>query len=132
MPLLPLIEQENASAEVRAVYDDIRATRRSDVINDIWKVLANDPIELRRCWQQVKTVMAAGELDLLAKELVYLAVSITNGCEYCINTHHESARAKGLTDGKLRELLAVVALANQMNKIAVGWQVPLDRRFSGE
>lgn len=129
MPLLPPIDYADASPEVRAVYDDMRATRGTDYINDIWKVLANDPVELRRYWTQIKEVMKPGELDPLTKELVYLAVSITNNCEYCINTHHASARGKGLTDGKLREMLAVVALANEMNKVAIGWQVPLDRRY---
>ena len=130
MPLLAPIQYEDAPPEVRAVYDDIRATRKADYINDVWKVLANDPAELRRYWTQVKEVMAAGELDPLTKELIYLAVSITNDCEYCINTHHASARAKGLTDGKLREMLAVVGLASMMNKVIAGWQVPLDARYS--
>ena len=130
MPLLPPISYEDASPEVRAVFDDIRATRKADYINDVWKVLANDPIELRRCWTQVKEVMSNGELDPLTKELIYLAVSITNDCEYCINTHHASARAKGLTDGKLREMLAVVGLASMMNKVVAGWQVPLDARYA--
>ena len=129
MPLLPPISYEDASPEVQAVFDDIRATRKADYINDIWKVLANDPVELRRYWTQVKEVMAAGELDPLTKELIYLAVSITNDCEYCINTHHASARAKGLTDAKLRELLAVIGLASQLNKVVAGWQVPLDARY---
>lgn len=129
MPLLTAIQYEDASPEVRAVYDDIRATRKDDYINDVWKVLANDPVALRSYWSQVKAVMAGGELDPLSKELIYLAVSITNDCEYCINTHHASARAKGLTDGKLREMLAVVGLASMMNRVVSGWQVALDERY---
>lgn len=129
MSLLPKIEYDQASPEVRAVYDDIRKNRDSDYINDIWKVLANDPKALARCWQQIKEVMRAGDLDPLTKELIYLAVSITNQCDYCINTHQASARAKGMSDGQLAEMLAVVGLANQMNKLVAGWQVELDARY---
>lgn len=131
MSLLPKVEYDQAPAEVRAVYDDIRKSRASDYINDIWKVLANDPPALSRCWQQVKEVMRAGELDPVTKELIYLAVSTTNQCDYCVNTHHASARAKGMTDGQLREMLAIVGLANQMNKLVAGWQVGLDEKYRG-
>ncbi|MET0508308.1 MAG: carboxymuconolactone decarboxylase family protein [Burkholderiaceae bacterium] len=129
MSLLPKIEYDQAPAAVRAVYDDIRHSRNADYINDVWKVLANDPATLDRCWQQVKEVMRAGELDPVTKELIYLAVSITNDCEYCINTHHASARGKGMTDGQLREMLAIVGLANQMNKLVAGYQVELDEKY---
>ena len=129
MSLLPKVEYDEAPAEVRAIYDDIRKNRASDYINDVWKVLANDPATLARCWQQVKEVMRPGELDPVTKELIYLAVSVTNQCDYCVNTHHASARAKGMTDGQLREMLAIVGLANQMNKLVAGWQVELDAKY---
>lgn len=129
MSLMPKVEYDDAPVEVRAVYDDIRKNRASDYINDVWKVLANDPATLARCWQQVKEVMRAGELDPVTKELIYLAVSATNQCDYCVNTHHASARAKGMTDGQLREMLAIVGLANQMNKLVAGWQVELDAKY---
>ena len=129
MSLMPKVEYDDAPVEVRAVYDDIRKSRASDYINDVWKVLANDPATLARCWQQVKEVMRPGELDPVTKELIYLAVSATNQCDYCINTHHASARAKGMTDGQLREMLAIVGLANQMNKLVAGWQVELDAKY---
>ena len=129
MSLMPKVEYDDAPPEVRAVYDDIRKNRASDYINDVWKVLANDPATLARCWQQVKEVMRAGELDPVTKELIYLAVSATNQCDYCLNTHHASARAKGMSDGQLREMLAIVGLANQMNKLVAGWQVELDAKY---
>jgi AhpD family alkylhydroperoxidase len=129
MSLLPKIEYDQASPEVRAVYDDIRESRRTDYINDVWKVLANDPATLARSWQQVKEVMRQGALDPVTKELIYLAVSITNDCQYCINTHHASARGKGMTDGQLREMIAIVGLANQMNRLVAGYQVELDECY---
>ena len=129
MALWPSIDYQDARPEVRAVYDDIRATRGNDYINDIWKVLANDPALLQRSWQQVKTVMAPGALDGLSKELIYLAVSITNSCDYCINTHAAAARAKGMTDAQFGELLAVIGVANQMNRLVNGTQVEVDARY---
>jgi AhpD family alkylhydroperoxidase len=126
MALMPKIEYENAQAAVREVYDDIRATRNSDYINDIWKVLANDPALLKQSWEQAKSVMRAGAIDSLSKEFIYLAVSMTNGCEYCINSHTAAARGKGMTDAQFGELLSVVGLANQMNRLAVGTQVAVD------
>jgi AhpD family alkylhydroperoxidase len=123
------IEYAAASAEVRAVYDDIMATRKVDWVNDFWKVLAHDPPTLRRMWSNVKQVMAAGALDPLTKELVYLAVSVTNGCRYCIASHGASARAKGMTEQQLSELLAVIGLANETNRLATGYDVPVDARF---
>lgn len=131
MALWPKIEYEHADPRVRAVYDDIRATRGADYINDIWKVLANDPGLLERCWQQVKAVMAPGALDPLTKELLYVAVSMTNDCTYCVGTHTAAARAKGMSEAQLGELLAVVGLANQMNKIVSGVQVELDDKYRG-
>ena len=129
MALVPLIEYEQASPEVRAVYDDIRATRRTDHVNNFWKALANDPATLQRTWSQTKDVMAAGALDPLMKELVYLAVSVTNNCEYCIHTHHAAAKAKGMTEPMFAELIAVTALANANNRLANGYRVDVDERY---
>ncbi|HEY6517457.1 MAG TPA: carboxymuconolactone decarboxylase family protein [Steroidobacteraceae bacterium] len=124
------IEYADASAEVRAVYDDIMTTRRVDWVNNFWKVLAHDPPTLRRVWSDIKQVMAPGALDPLAKELVYLAVSVTNGCRYCIASHGASARAKGMTEQQLSELMAVIGLANETNRLATGYDVPVDSRFT--
>jgi len=129
MALVQQIEYESASAEVRAVYDDIRATRKTDFINNFWKVLANDPAALARTWANVKQVMAPGALDPLTKEMVYVAVSITNNCEYCIHSHVAGARAKGMTPQMFDELIAVVALANAANRIANGYRIDVDERF---
>jgi AhpD family alkylhydroperoxidase len=128
MSLVPPIEYEAAPPEVRAVYDDIRATRKTDFINNFWKVLANDPAALRRTWANVKEVMGPGELDPLVKELVYIAVSVTNNCEYCVHSHTAAARAKGMTPSMFGELLAVVALANATNRIANGYRIDVDER----
>lgn len=129
MALWPKIAYEQADARVRAVYDDIRATRNTDYINDVWKVLANDPALLERSWAQVKSVMGAGALDPLTKELIYVAVSMTNDCAYCVGTHTAAARAKGMTDAQFGELLAVVGLANQLNAVVAGVQVELDEKY---
>ena len=129
MATLGLIEYEHASAEVRAVYDDIMATRKTDWINNFWKALAHDPVTLRRTWQSVKEIMAPGELDALTKEMVYLAVSASNQCGYCIASHTAAARKAGMTDGMLAELMAVVGMANESNRLASGYQVEIDDRF---
>lgn len=129
MAVVPLIDYEDASPEVRAVYDDIMATRGTDWINNFWKVLANDPPGLRRTWESVKQVMAPGALDPLVKEMVYVAVSVTNNCEYCINSHTASARRAGMSDAMLAELLAVVGMANETNRLANGYQVEVDPAF---
>lgn len=126
---MPLIEYEDASAEVRAVYDDIMEIRQVDWVNNFWKALAVDPVTLRRTWESVKEVMAPGRLDALTKELLYVAVSLTNGCEYCIASHTASARKKGMTDEQLAELLAVVGMANETNALATGYGVPVDDAF---
>jgi AhpD family alkylhydroperoxidase len=123
------IEYEQASPEVRAVYDDIMKTRGIDWINNFWKALANDPAELRRMWQNVKQVMAPGALDPLVKEMIYVAVSATNGCEYCTHSHTAAARKKGMTDAMLLELLAVTGLANETNRLANGLRLDVDARF---
>ena len=129
MALVPLIEYAQASAEVCAVYDDIMKTRGVDWINNFWKALANDPKELARIWRNVKQVMAPGALDPLAKEMVYVAVSATNGCEYCTYSHTAAARKRGMTDAMLMELLAVVGLANETNRLANGLRIDVDRQF---
>jgi AhpD family alkylhydroperoxidase len=129
---MPLIEYEDASAEVRAVYDDIMETRQVDWVNNFWKALAVDPVALRRTWESVKEVMAPGALDPLTKELLYVAVSVTNGCEYCIASHTAAARKKGMTDEQLAELLAVVGMANHTNALATGYGVPVDEAFRRE
>jgi AhpD family alkylhydroperoxidase len=127
--LAALIEENEASAEVTTVYADIKATRGVDWINNFWKVIANDLAPLKRMWGNVKQVMAPGALDPLTKELVYIAVSITNNCPYCIASHTASARGKGMTDEQFAELLAVIGLANETNRVAIGYGVPIDDRF---
>ena len=129
MALVPLIEYAEASPVVRAVYDDIMKTRGVDWINNFWKVLANDPKELARIWQNVKQVMAPGALDPLVKEMIYVAVSATNGCEYCTYSHTAAARKKGMSEAMLMELMAVVGLANETNRLANGLRVDVDRQF---
>lgn len=125
-----LIEYEQASDEVRAVYDDIRTTRQNDYINNFWKAIANHPPTLQRTWQAVKEVMTSpGEIDPLMRELIYIAVSATNGCEYCIASHTASARAKGMNDTIFGELMAIAATANMTNRLANGYQIPVDERF---
>ena len=129
MASVRLIEYAEASAEVRAVYDDIMATRKADWINNFWKALAHHPPTLRRTWETLKSVMAPGELDALTKEMLYLAVSATNGCDYCIASHTASARRQGMTDAMLGELMAVVGMANETNRLADGYQVEIDETF---
>jgi AhpD family alkylhydroperoxidase len=127
--LVPLIEYADASPEVRSVYDDIMKTRGIDWINNFWKALANDPKELARVWQNVKQVMAPGALEPLVKEMVYVAVSATNGCEYCTYSHTAAARKKGMSQAMLMELMAVVGLANETNRLADGLRIDVDRQF---
>jgi AhpD family alkylhydroperoxidase len=129
MSVFGLIEYENASPEVRAVYDDIMAARKTDWVNNFWKAIAHDPLALKRTWEDIKQIMAPGTLDPLTKELLYIAVSVTNQCQYCIASHTASARSKGMTDAMLKELLAVVGMANETNKVVTGYQVEIDERF---
>lgn len=129
MPIARPIEPEDASPEVRAVFDDIMATRKTDWINNFWKVLAHHPPTLKRTWESLKQVMAPGALDPLTKEMIYLAVSITRGCEYCIASHTVAARAKGATDAMLGEMMAVIGMANETNALVTGYQVEVDERF---
>jgi AhpD family alkylhydroperoxidase len=124
-----LIEYAAASAEVRAVYDDILATRKTDYINNFWKALANDPATLKRTWESIKQIMAPGALDPLTKELIYIAVSVTNQCPYCIASHTASADSKGMTGEMFHELMAVVGMANETNRLVAGYQVEIDERF---
>ena len=129
MPMAKMVEYPDASPEVRAVYDEIMAIRKTDWVNNFWKVLASHPPTLRRMWENVKQVMAPGSLDPLTKEMIYVAVSVTNNCEYCIHSHMAAARAKGMTGDMLAELLAVVALANETNRLANGYVIPVDDQF---
>lgn len=124
-----MIEYEDASPEVKAVYDDIRETRKTDYINNFWKVIARDPVTLRRTWGSIKQIMGPGALDPLTKELIYLAVSATNQCRYCVASHSSSARDKGMTDEMFAELISVVGMANETNALAAGYQVEVDERF---
>jgi len=129
MATLGIIEYEEASPDVRAVYDDIMRTRNTDWINNFWKGLAHDPATLRRTWQSVKEVMAPGELDAVTKEMIYLAVSASNQCPYCIASHTAAARKAGMTDAMLAELMSVVGMANESNRLASGYQIEIDERF---
>jgi AhpD family alkylhydroperoxidase len=123
------IEYSDASPEVRAVYDDIMRTRGSDWVNNFWKVLANDPPTLRRIWANIKEVMGPGALDPLTKELLYVAVSASNDCDYCIASHGAAARRKGMTEAQYSELLAIVGLANEANTLVTALGVEVDARF---
>jgi AhpD family alkylhydroperoxidase len=124
-----LIEYDEASPEVRAVFDDIMTTRKIDRVNNFWKALAVHPPTLKRTWESLKEVMAPGAIDPLVKEMIYLAVSTTNGCGYCIASHSAAARKAGMTDAMLGELMAVTGMANETNRLATGLQVPIDQAF---
>jgi AhpD family alkylhydroperoxidase len=124
-----VIEYADASPEVRAVYDDIMAVRQTDWINNFWKALAHDPVTLRRTWASIKEIMAPGALDPLTKEMIYVAVSVSNQCGYCIASHTVAARKAGMTDAMFAELMAVVGMANETNRLASGYQVEIDERF---
>ena len=122
------VEYADAGPEVRAIYDDIMATRKTDWINNFWKTLANDPATLKRTWDSIKQVMAPGSLEPLTKEMIYIAVSVTNQCHYCIASHTASARNKGMGDEMLCELMAVISMANETNALAAGYQVEIDEQ----
>jgi AhpD family alkylhydroperoxidase len=126
---VPLIDDRHASGEVRAIYDDIKKTRDTDYINNFWQVLASDPATLKRIWEGLKQVMAPGALDPLTKEMIYLAISISNGCAYCSASHGAAAKGRGMTKEMFAELLAIVGMANQTNKLADGYRVPVDDAF---
>jgi AhpD family alkylhydroperoxidase len=129
MATLGLIEYEDASPEVRAVYDDIMAIRKVDRVNNFWKSIAHDPVTLKRTWESLKQVMAPGALDALSKELIYVAVSVANNCGYCIASHTSAAQKNGMTDVMFAELMAVIGMASETNNLATGYQVEIDDQF---
>src|SRR5580698_1606599 len=131
MATLGLIEYKDASPEVRAVYDDIMATRKTDWINNFWKAIAHDPVTLKRSWAGIKQIMGPGALDQMMKEMIYVAVSVSNQCDYCIASHTVSAQKKGMTDAMFKELMAVVGMANETNRLVAGYQVEIDEQFKG-
>ena len=126
MPIFKPIEENEATGKVKEVYDDIKSSRDITEVPNIWRMLANDPNELERSWNSLKQVMKKGALDHVTKELIYVAVSITNGCEYCIRSHSFAAKKKGATDEMLKEMFAVVGLANKNNKLVDSYQVEVD------
>jgi len=129
MSTFGLIEYQDANPEVKAVYDDILTTRKTDYINNFWKAIAHDPSLLKRTWESLKAIMAPGALDALTKELLYIAVSVTNNCQYCIASHTASAFSKGMTHDMFKELQQVIGMANATNKLVTGYQVAVDQRF---
>jgi AhpD family alkylhydroperoxidase len=124
-----MIDYEHAPAEVRAVYDDIMRTRQTDYVNNFWRALAHDPVTLKRTWESIKEIMGPGALDPLTKELLYIAVSVTNQCGYCIASHTASAKLKGMTPEMFAEVMAVTGMANETNRLAAGYQVDIDERY---
>lgn len=129
MATVTLLTDEDLSPEAQAVFDDIRAVRGSDFINNFWRALAHDPALLKATWDRLKVVMAPGALDPLVKEMLYVAVTTANGCSYCIHSHTAAAKAKGMTDAQHGELLAVIGMAMQTNGLVTGLQVPVDEAF---
>jgi AhpD family alkylhydroperoxidase len=129
MATLGLIEYEQASPEVRAVYDEIMAARKTDWINNFWKAVAHDPATLKRTWESIQQIMAPGALDRVTKQMIYIAVSATNQCPYCIASHTAAAKKAGMTDAMFTELMAVVGMANETNRLASGYQVEIDEAF---
>jgi AhpD family alkylhydroperoxidase len=123
------LDYAKASKRARAVFDDIKATRNVPDVNNFWKYLANDPALLERTWRSLKEVMAPGALDPLTKEMLYLAVSISNGCGYCIASHSAAARKAGMTEAMFGELMGVVGMANETNRLSDGYRVPIDAAF---
>lgn len=129
MATLGMVEYEDASPEVRAIYDDIMATRKTDSVTNFWKAIARDPATLHRTWESIKQIMGPGVLDPLTKEMIYLAVSATNQCHYCIASHTAAAQKKGMTDEMFAELMAVIGMANETNSLVSGYRVELDEQF---
>ncbi|MDP3547067.1 MAG: carboxymuconolactone decarboxylase family protein [Phreatobacter sp.] len=129
MSMMPILADGDLSPEAAAVFADIRATRKTDFVNNFWRVLAHDPAALKRTWDSVKQVMAPGALDPLTKELIYVAVSMANSCVYCIRSHSAAARAKGMTDAQFMEMVSVVAMAAETNRMVISLQVPVDEAF---
>ena len=132
MAVVPILSDDAAGAEALAVFDDIRAKRQTDYVNNFWRALAADPALLKATWDRLQAVMGPGHLDPLVKEMVYIAVSVTNGCSYCIHSHTAAAKAKGMTAAQHGELMAVIAMAAQTNALATALQVPVDGRFLAE
>ena len=132
MAHIDLIQYEQASEEVKEVFDDIKNLRKIPDVNNFWKCLANHPPTLKRTWESLKDIMAPGALDSLTKEMIYVAVSASNGCEYCIHSHTAAARKQGMTDEMFGELMAVVGMANETNRLVHGYQVPLDPQLVKE
>ncbi len=130
MPTSLAVEYKDASPEVRAVFDDIKQTRKVDDVNNFWKYLARDPATLKRTWESVKQIMAPGALDPLTKEMIYLAVSVTNGCAYCTASHTAAARKAGMSEAMFGEVMAVTGMANETNRLANGYRVPVDAAFA--
>ncbi len=129
MSMMPILADGDLSPEAAAVFADIRATRKTDFVNNFWRVLAHDPAALKRTWESIKQVMAPGALDPLTKELIYVAVSMANSCEYCIRSHSAAARAKGMTEAQFMEMMSVVAMAAETNRMVISLQVPVDQAF---
>jgi len=129
MSMLPILSDAQMPAESKAVIDDIRAVRKTEFVNNFWRVLAHDPKLLKRTWEDMKQVMGPGAIDPLVKEMIYVAVSVANNCEYCIRSHGAAARAKGLSEAQFTELMAIVAMASTTNRLAIGLQVPVDEAF---
>ena len=129
MPTVKLVDENSTHPVVKAVFDDIKATRKVDDVNNFWKHLANDPATLLRTWESVKEIMAPGALDVRTKEMIYLAISVSNGCGYCIASHGAAARKAGMDEAMFGELMAVVGMANETNRLAYGYRVPVDAAF---
>jgi len=129
MATVSLIQYADASDEVKAVFDDIKRTRNVEDVNNFWKALANHPETLKRTWENLREIMVSGALDSLTKEMIYIAVSIANNCDYCVHSHTAAARMKGMTEAQYQELLAVIGMAHQTNALAIGMKVPIDPNF---
>ncbi|MCB1348496.1 MAG: carboxymuconolactone decarboxylase family protein [Paracoccaceae bacterium] len=129
MATIPLLSDADASPAAQAVFDDIRATRGTDYVNNFWRAAANDPASMAALWERLKQLMGPGQLDPLVKEMIYIAVSVANGCEYCVHSHTASAKAKGMSPEMHAELLAVIGMASQTNALSTAMQVPVDERF---
>ena len=126
MPILKTISERNAKGKIKRIFEDIKKTRKINKIPNFWRTIANDPITLKRTWESLQQVMKKGSLDSLTKELIYIAVSMTNSCEYCIRSHTLAAKKKGMSDKMLKELIAVVAMANETNRLVESYQVEVD------
>lgn len=129
MATVQLLADEDATPQARAIFDDIRATRKTDYVKNFWRAMANDPSAMAAIWARLKDVMAPGALDPLMKEMIYIAVSVANGCEYCVHSHTASAKVRGMSAAMHAELLSVIGLASQTNALATAMQVPVDDRF---